>query len=126
MKTDKIFKTSASLSLAAIACALFTIFFSVISFAAGEGESQTGADKGISRSTAFTEGMTWEESGLSVITDLAITVLKYAGYCVMVVGVANLVAAFKDDNSDSKVRATTMIGVGAALSTISSFTDGII
>lgn len=66
--------------------------------------------------------------GASIITNvsgIAFTMFKYIGFFLLVWGVGQLVLAYRNDDSDSKVRAIMAIACGAALFGLKTLFDGL-
>lgn len=121
MKTDKVFCKRNKVITFVIASLLLFLFCSPLAFADGE-EGDSGGGGGFSISGE----MTWEDTGLSSVTKLLLSVIKYAGLTVAAYGAGETLMSFKDDHPEGKVRGMMLIGTGVAMTTLSSFTTGLI
>ena len=125
MKTNCVFKQRRKKKIfsSAFIFSLLFFVFNVCVFAAGEdsGGESTGEGGG-----SFSGSLSWENSGLSSITNILIKIIEYVGWTIVLLGAAQVILAFKDEQTEGKVRGMTMVGIGAGLTTISTFIDGVI
>lgn len=62
---------------------------------------------------------------MTSVSSIAFTMFKYIGFFLLVWGVGQLVLAYRNDDSDSKVRAIMAIACGAALFGLKTLFDGL-
>lgn len=72
------------------------------------------ADKA-KETTEAAKNVTSSDDVMTKVIFLAFTVFKYIGFGLLVWGTGQLILAYRNDDSDSKVRAVSCLAVGAGL-----------